>query len=186
MVLFTIHMLLFGIRVWRSSCERQGVNHTSPAVVRSVGPTGGAAVDSGSVDWGLGWARRWRSSPCVVRRPCLSLCFDRAEPLPRRRLAHLEPYPKRSPVAAQTCLGFGSANLHLPLTDLWQVALLESVGNRRQIVKRLFSNQIDDFHGISYNNNLPRVCTHCFLFRFCLPGQISTRWKRRLWRSRRS
>lgn len=53
--------------------------------------------------------------PSLVTRRRPSLCFDRAGPLPGRRLA-----PRVSPAAAaQTRLGLASAKLHLSLADLW-------------------------------------------------------------------
>lgn len=89
--------------------------------------------------WGGGsrcswaWIRWWRwFQQCVgglchetavdmfhlaVRRPRLSLCFDRSSLLPKRRLA-----PALSAGAAQTRLAAAPQKPDLSLADLWSVA----------------------------------------------------------------
>lgn len=91
--------------------------------------------------------------PSLVTRRRPSLCFDRAGPLPGRRLA-----PRVSPAAAaaQTRLGLASAKLHLSLRDLWGSPrsfsfFSESVGNHKQIAQRLFfPNLLNDLDGMFF------------------------------------
>ena len=103
--------------------------------------------------------------PSPVQRGRPSLCFDRAGPLPGRRLA-----TRVSPAAAQTRLSLASAKLHLSLSDLrgsprsffssFFSFFSESVGNHKQIVQRLFfPNLMNDLDGI-FLKLLITTCAH--------------------------
>lgn len=57
----------------------------------------------------------------TVQRPRPSLCFDRAAPLPERRLAHCKHAQTISAGAAQTCLAAAPQEPDPSLADLWGV-----------------------------------------------------------------
>lgn len=103
-----------------------------------------------------------------MSRPRLSLCFDRAEQLPGRRLAHLKHTIKLSPVAARTCLGLAPCkNSICHYTDLWSVLVLfQNVGNHTQIVERLFFKR-DKWPWWNFFQSYSNTCFNsfsCFVF----------------------